>query len=331
MTVRRVARWIALGGLAVAVALTVAHRDAIDGPAVQARLDGLGAWAAPAFVFVYALGALLFLPGSVMTLAGGAVFGPADGALLSLTGATAGATVAFLIARSAGSAWVRRRLGGRLGRLVRGVEDDGWRFVAFVRLVPLFPYNALNYGLGLTRIPLSVYVVATAVCMAPGAAAYSYLGYAGREALQGTRTAIQAGIAGLALVATVVFLLPRVAKRLRAIRRISVSELRALFDSGTRFAIVDVRGRDEHCRAPGHIPGAACIPVDELPDRLREIPAFDDGPLIVVCKTDKRSTAAARMLTANGLSAVHVLVGGVDAWHRDRNPMELCLPEETSS
>ena len=180
MTVRRVARWIALGGLALAVALTVAHRDAINGPAVQAWLDGLGAWAAPAFVFVYAIGALLFLPGSVMTLAGGAVFGPANGALLSLTGATAGATVAFLIARSAGSAWVRRRLGGRPGRLVRGVEDAGWRFVAFVRLVPLFPYNLLNYGLGLTRIPLGVYVVATAVCMAPGATAYSYLGYAGR-------------------------------------------------------------------------------------------------------------------------------------------------------
>ena len=63
-----------------------------------------------------------------------------------------------------------------------GVSAEGWRFVAFVRLVPLFPFNLVNYAFGLTRIRVGEYVLASFVCMAPGALAYTYLGYAGREA-----------------------------------------------------------------------------------------------------------------------------------------------------
>ena len=80
---------------------------------------------------------------------------------------------------------MRRAAGERLARLIRGVEEEGWRFVAFVRLVPLFPFNLMNYAFGLTRIRLGEYVVASFVCMAPGAFAYTYLGYAGREAASG--------------------------------------------------------------------------------------------------------------------------------------------------
>ena len=63
------------------------------------------------------------------------------------------------------------------------METEGWRFVAFVRLVPLLPFAALNYALGLTRIPLWQYVIASYLAMLPGAAAYSYIGYAGGQAL----------------------------------------------------------------------------------------------------------------------------------------------------
>jgi uncharacterized membrane protein YdjX (TVP38/TMEM64 family) len=63
-----------------------------------------------------------------------------------------GATLAFLIARYLAADWVERRLAGRLQEIKAGVERAGWRFVAFVRLVPLFPFNLLNYALGLTRL-----------------------------------------------------------------------------------------------------------------------------------------------------------------------------------
>ena len=139
------------------------------------------------FMVLYALATVLFLPGSVLTLAGGALFGPLWGTFYNLTGATLGAAFAFLVARYLASDWVQARVGtgtdGRVGRLVKGVEAEGWRFVAFTRLVPLFPFNLLNYALGLTRIPFLQYLVATYFCMLPGAVAYTYLGYAGEEGL----------------------------------------------------------------------------------------------------------------------------------------------------
>jgi uncharacterized membrane protein YdjX (TVP38/TMEM64 family) len=98
-----------------------------------------------------------FLPGAVFGLAGGALFGPVWGSLWNLIGATLGATLAFLAARYTAGDWVARRTGARLKALVEGVEAEGWRFVAFVRLVPLFPFNLLNYALGLTRIRLDHY------------------------------------------------------------------------------------------------------------------------------------------------------------------------------
>jgi uncharacterized membrane protein YdjX (TVP38/TMEM64 family) len=157
---------------------------------------------------------MLWLPGAVFTLAGGALFGPIWGTLYSLTGATLGATAAFALARTFASGWVARRAGGWTRQLIEGVEQEGWRFVAFVRLVPLFPFNLLNYALGLTRIPLAHYVLASYVFMLPGALAYTYLGYAGREALAGADRMLEKGLAALALLAAVAFL-PGFVRRLR--------------------------------------------------------------------------------------------------------------------
>ncbi len=230
MSLARAARWLVAAGLVALIGWSLLHRDAISGAAVEAWLADLGPWAAPAFVLVYVVGALVFLPGSVMTLAGGAVFGPVLGTLLSLSGATIGAAAAFSVSRALGGKWVEQRVEGRrLGRIVRGIEDDGWRFVAFVRLVPVFPYNALNYALGLTRISLVQYVVVSAICMAPGAAAFTYVGYAGREALHGPGAALQAGLLGLGLLATVIFVVPRIVRRRWATR--STSAPRARTDS----------------------------------------------------------------------------------------------------
>ena len=80
-----------------------------------------------------------------------------------------GATLAFLMARVIGADWMAQRLGGRLRRVIDGVAAEGWRFVALMRLVPLVPFNLLNYALGLTRISLPAYVLASAICMLPGA------------------------------------------------------------------------------------------------------------------------------------------------------------------
>ena len=86
--------------------------------------------------------------------------------------------------------------------------------MAFVRLVPLFPFNLVNYAFGLTRIPLGPYVVTSFLCMAPGALVYTCFGYVGRQAVSGRAGALRAALFGLALVAAVT-LLPRLVVGLR--------------------------------------------------------------------------------------------------------------------
>jgi len=198
-----------------AIAIAVRYRQYLDSQSLQAWIDSAGIAGPILFMALYACATILFLPGSVLTLAGGAMFGPYWGTLYNLTGATLGATLAFLISRYLASDWVEHKSGGHLRKLKQGVEDEGWRFVAFVRLVPLFPFNLLNYALGLTRIKLSHYVLASYLCMLPGGIAYTYVGYVGREAITGSEGLIQKGLLALGLMALIVFL-PRIIKRLRS-------------------------------------------------------------------------------------------------------------------
>ena len=200
--------------LAAALVWAVLNREIFDAAAIEGWVEGLGFWAPAVFVVLWALWAVLLLPGAIIGLAGGALFGPVWGVLWTLTGATLGASVAFLAARFVASDWVAARAGGRLKLLLDGVEAEGWRFVALTRLVPLFPYNLLNYALGLTRIPFPAYVLTTLVCMAPGTIAFTYLGYVGREAASGGEGLVQKGALALGLLAVVAFL-PRLIRRLR--------------------------------------------------------------------------------------------------------------------
>jgi len=207
-------RLLVLAVVAGAIALVTLNRDKLNPDALDAWLTGFGIWAPVIYVGFYALGAVVFAPGSLFALAGGAMFGPVLGTILNLLGATLGASIAFLIARYLAGDWVAQKTGGRLKRMITGVETEGWRFVAFVRLVPVFPFNLSNYAFGSTRIPLVSYVVTSFITMVPGALAYTWLGYAGREALDGNGSAIRYGLLALSLLAAIAFV-PRIIKRMR--------------------------------------------------------------------------------------------------------------------
>ena len=320
---RLLPRLLLLLGIAGAIAWAAFNRDRLDLEALDASLSALGLWAPVAYLGLYAAGAIAFLPGSLFSLAGGALFGPVWGTLLNLSGATIGASIAFLIARYIAGGWVERTAGGRLKRLIGGVEAEGWRFVAFVRLVPLFPFNLTNYALGLTRIKFVPYVVTSFICMAPGALAYTWLGHAGREALSGDTSAIRYGLLALGLLAAIAFL-PRLARRLRGgttTRWIETNELANGFGRDAT-TMVDVRSPEEFTGPLGHIETALNIPLGELPDRLIEINAHRNEPVIVVCRTEKRSANAAALLGEAGFRDVRVLRGGMERWLRDGLPVE---------
>jgi uncharacterized membrane protein YdjX (TVP38/TMEM64 family) len=208
-------RGILLAVIVLVVVTGILLRDELSRDMLERHVAALGIWAPLVFMAAYAVAAVAFLPGSIFTIAGGALFGPWFGTLYSLVGASAGALLAFLGARYVAADWVAGFSGQRLERLQRGIDREGWRFVAFVRLVPLFPFNLLNYALGLTRIGLLPYVVATFICMAPGALAYAWVGHAGAEVIAGGRGAIQAGLLALGLIAVVAFL-PRLVRRIKA-------------------------------------------------------------------------------------------------------------------
>lgn len=191
MKATNIIRIIVFVFLIAGIAAAITYRKQFDVDVLADWLAGAGVMAPLLFIGIYVISTVLFLPGAVLTIAGGVLFGPAWGTFYNLTGATIGATMAFLIARYFTSDLVCRKTGGWLRQLVEGVEAEGWRFVAFVRLVPLFPFNLLNYALGLTRIRLFHYVVTSYICMLPGAVAYTYLGYTGRNAVAGGEGMIQ--------------------------------------------------------------------------------------------------------------------------------------------
>jgi len=299
--------------LLAAVGGAIAYRDQFDAAALQAWVEGAGAAGPVVFMALYALATVLFLPGSVLTLAGGALFGPAWGTLWNLTGATLGASLAFLVARYLGADWVTRRAGPRLQRLNDGVTSEGWRFVAFVRLVPVFPFNLLNYALGLTRIPFLAYVLASWIFMLPGAIAYTWLGFAGREALAGGEGMIRNILIALALLAAVAFL-PRFMRKLREKPMLAVESLKQQLDAGEDLLMLDVRSADEFVGEQGHIAAARNIPLDELPGRLAELQDQKQRPIRLLCRTDRRSAQAARLLAEAGFVDAQVIRGGMTAW-----------------
>jgi len=319
-------RLLLLAGLVAALVWAALNRDRLDIAELDAWLSGRGLLAPLAYLGLYAVGTIAFLPGALFALAGGALFGPVWGALLNLVGATIGASLAFLIARYLAGDWVAARTGGRLKRIVEGVEAEGWRFVAFVRLVPIFPFNLTNYALGLTRIRFAAFVMTSLVCMAPGAIAYTWLGHAGREALAGDVSAIRHGLLALGLLAAVAFL-PRLIRRLRNGGDVCWIETGAVANRLEKgdITVVDVRGPDEFTGPLGHIETALNIPLGDLAERMTEIGASRDRRVILVCKTDKRSAAAATLGDV-GFRNVSVLRGGMEQWNRDGRPVNSDAP-----
>jgi uncharacterized membrane protein YdjX (TVP38/TMEM64 family) len=179
---RKVILVVVLVGL-IGLAFMFRHHIRVD--LLLDQIRALGVWGPLAYIVLYSIAPSLFIPGFPLTIAGGALFGPVWGTMYTLIGATSGATFAFFIARYLAAEWVEQRSQGIVKKLKEGVEQESWRFVAFTRLVPLFPFNLLNYAFGLTKIKPLHYIVTSFFAMLPGAAAYSFVGYAGRESAVG--------------------------------------------------------------------------------------------------------------------------------------------------
>lgn len=142
------------------------------------RIQDLGPWGAVVFAFLYTLAAVLLLPGVILTLGAGAVFGLLKGAILVSISATLGATAAFFVGRYFARGWVMRRIESnpRFKAIDEAVAREGWKIVGLTRLSPAFPFNLLNYAFGVTRVSPRDYILASWIGMMPGTVMYVYIG-----------------------------------------------------------------------------------------------------------------------------------------------------------
>jgi uncharacterized membrane protein YdjX (TVP38/TMEM64 family) len=136
-------------------------------------IESYGALAPIVYMLFYAVAPVFFLPGLPITIVGGILFGPLWGVIYTITGSTAGTCLAFLVSRYLAREWIEGKLKSpRWRRLDEGVEKHGWKVVAFTRLIPLFPFNLLNYAFGLTKIGFKQYAMTTFFCMLPACIAF---------------------------------------------------------------------------------------------------------------------------------------------------------------
>ncbi len=207
--------------LGILAALVLAARW-LPIPSLLQWVRDQGPWAPVLFILAYILACVFLLPGSLLTLAAGVLFGPIWGTLWTSIGATLGATAAFLTGRFIARDWIQQRIKAhpRFAAIDAAIGTEGWKIVGLLRLSPVVPFSLLNYALGLTRVGLRDYVLASWAGMLPATGLYVYLGSVAGEALlqgkatQHTRTPAEWALYGLGFAATlaVTILVTRIAR-----------------------------------------------------------------------------------------------------------------------
>jgi len=214
--------WARLALGVLALVLLVSLGRFVPLPKLLEWVRAQGPWAPALYVVLYVVACVCFIPGSLLTLGAGILFGPVLGTFWTSVASTLGATASFLIGRFAARDWLQQKL-SRYPRFVAidaAISRDGWKIVGLLRLSPAFPFSLLNYALGLTRIRLRDYVLASWIGMLPATALYVYLGSIIGEALlsgqasQRTRTPAEWALfaIGFAATAAVTFQVTRIAR-----------------------------------------------------------------------------------------------------------------------
>lgn len=231
----RLLRWAPLGGIALLIAIGIlsgAHEHVTlsalrDNRALlETRVAEHALLACLVYMALYAAATAASLPtGTVLTLTGGFLFGPWLGAGLTVLGATAGAVLIFLAARTALGDTLRARLegaGGALAAMERGFREDAFFYLLFLRLTPVFPFFVVNLAPAFLGVRLPLYAGTTLVGIFPGTLVYCFLGSGLGKALEGTAepsleglvsTDILLGLGGLGAMSLLAVVVRRVLRR----------------------------------------------------------------------------------------------------------------------
>ena len=165
--------------VAAAVALFVLPVKELSASFLQ-RIESTGPWGPVLLAVVYVIACVLFIPGSILTLGAGFLFGVVTGTIAVSCGSVLGATAAFIVGRTLLRDWMEQKVAAypRFRAVDRAVGENGFKIVLLTRLSPVFPFNVLNYAFGLTNVRLWQYVLASWIGMLPATVMYVYLGSA---------------------------------------------------------------------------------------------------------------------------------------------------------
>ena len=160
--------------------------------------QGLGLWAPVFVVAFYIVACVIFLPGSVLTLGAGFIFGLPVGTITVSVGSTLGACTAFLVGRTFGRDWISGKIAGnkKFATIDNAVGQQGFKIVLLTRLSPVFPFNLLNYAFGLTNVSFARYALASWIGMLPGTIMYVYFGAGLRSLADAVSGKVETGMAG---------------------------------------------------------------------------------------------------------------------------------------
>ncbi|MEW6532195.1 MAG: FAD-containing oxidoreductase [Thermodesulfobacteriota bacterium] len=226
--------------------------------AVLEWTQGLGVWGPIVVALFYVVACVFFLPGSLITMGAGLLFGLAKALPAVWIGASVGACAAFLVGRTLARDWVAQKVAHnqRFAAIDRAIGREGFKIVLLLRLSPVFPFNLLNYALGLTNVSFGTYALATVIGMIPGAVMYTYLGSAARSLAAVAAGQVEGGLGaqiffwvGLAATVLVAALVTRIARK-------SLHEAQANMDASPQaippddsppvVSRVDVRPNDKY-------------------------------------------------------------------------------------
>lgn len=218
-------RWAVVGALFVLL-IALGRQAPLQAwiESLGGTIEALGPWGPAAFAGLYVLSTLLLLPGSLLTIAAGALFGAALGTATVSIASTLSASLAFLIARHFARDTITRltERQPRFSAIDRAIGEQGWKIVGLLRLSPAMPFSVSNYLYGLTGIPFGSYVLVSWIAMLPGTFLYVYIGAVARV---GVETAVQTEgthastlewtfrIVGLLATIAVTILITRIARR----------------------------------------------------------------------------------------------------------------------
>lgn len=175
-TAPKIGKWLLAAAAIVLIIWLSRSVFDIDANGLRRWILSFGFWAPAIYMLIYTIRPLVFFPASVLSIAGGLAFGAWQGTLYTIIGATLGAMLSFIIAKSVGKSLVRKEWTGNAGKIQSQMEQNGFLYVLLFRFIPVINFDLISYAAAFAKVRFGSFALATLIGIIPGTFAYNFLG-----------------------------------------------------------------------------------------------------------------------------------------------------------